>query len=125
VTIVACGSLVYQALLAADELAKDSIAAEVINSPSIKPLDVDTIVGSAQKTGRVVTAEEHQINVNSELRIAFREELERSLQSDDTVKAYEFYAPVIEGVQKIVEQKIRVFGSDGQATSSANPLLHI
>jgi len=62
VTIVACGSLVYQALLAANELAKDSIAAEVINSPSIKPLDVDTIVGSAQKTGRVVTAEEHQIN---------------------------------------------------------------
>lgn len=61
VTIIACGSLVYQALLAAEELAKDGIEAEVINSPSIKPLDVDTIVTSATKTARVVTAEEHQV----------------------------------------------------------------
>lgn len=60
VTIVACGPLVYEALLAAKELDKD-ISCEVINSHTVKPLDVKTIVASAKKTGRVVTVEEHQI----------------------------------------------------------------
>jgi len=72
----------------------------------------DEDVQRAIEVGRIV-----KINVNSELRIAFREELELSLDSGDTVKAYEFYAPVIEGVQKIVEQKIKIFGSDGRAES--------
>ncbi len=62
VTIVACGVMVFEALKAADELEKEGIQAEVINSHTIKPLDIDTIVASARKTGLVVTAEEHQIN---------------------------------------------------------------
>ncbi len=60
VTIIACGPLVYEALLAANELEKN-ISCEVINSHTIKPLDVKTIVNSVKKTGRVVTVEEHQI----------------------------------------------------------------
>lgn len=61
VTIVACGAMVYEALLAAEKLSKDNIEAEVINVAVIKPLDAATIVASARKTGAVVTAEEAQI----------------------------------------------------------------
>jgi transketolase len=62
VTIVACGLMVYQALLAAEILVKQGIEAEVINCPVIKPLDTVTLLKSIRKTGRVVTCEEGQIN---------------------------------------------------------------
>jgi len=63
VTIIACGSMVYTSLEAAQELGKKhQIKAEVINCHTIKPLDIKTIVVSAQKTGAVVTAEDHQIH---------------------------------------------------------------
>ena len=61
VTIFACGSLVYEALLAAEEL-KEEVGVEVVNIHTIKPLDEETVVRSAKKTGRVVTLEDHQIN---------------------------------------------------------------
>ena len=59
-TVFACGAMVYEALLAAEELAGE-IDVEVINVHTIKPLDKETILGSARKTKRVVTAEEHSI----------------------------------------------------------------
>ena len=62
VTIVACGPLVYQALVAAKELEKEGIEAEVINNHTIKPIDKLTLASSAKKTGAVVAVEEHQIN---------------------------------------------------------------
>ena len=62
VTIVACGIMVYQALLAAEQLAKKGIEAEVINCPVIKPLDTVRLLASIKKTGRVITCEEGQIN---------------------------------------------------------------
>ncbi|MBQ9478622.1 MAG: transketolase family protein, partial [Selenomonadaceae bacterium] len=55
------GAMLYEALEASKALAADGIDAEVINLHTVKPLDVETIVGSARKTGCVVTAEEHQI----------------------------------------------------------------
>jgi len=61
VSIFACGSLVYEALLAAEEL-KGEVDVEVINVHTIKPIDEETIVRSAKKTGRVITLEDHQIN---------------------------------------------------------------
>jgi len=61
VTLVAAGTMTYQAMVAADMLAKDGISAEVINVPTIKPLDEATILTSTQKTRAVVTAEEGQI----------------------------------------------------------------
>jgi transketolase len=61
VTIVACGPLVYQSLVAAKELVKEGILAEVINNHTIKPMDKLAIAASAKKTGAVVTVEEHQI----------------------------------------------------------------
>jgi transketolase len=60
VAIIACGPLVYEALLAAKELEKAGISAKVINSPSVKPLDEATIVAAAKQCGAVVTVEEAQ-----------------------------------------------------------------
>ncbi|MBI4122462.1 MAG: transketolase family protein [Parcubacteria group bacterium] len=61
--IVACGLMVHPALEAAFELKKKhKLSAAVINSHTIKPLDERTIVRYAQKTGAVVTAEEHQVH---------------------------------------------------------------
>ncbi len=61
VSIVACGMMSYIALEAASLLEKDGISAEVINSPSVKPLDKETVYSSAKKTKRVFTLEEHSI----------------------------------------------------------------
>ncbi len=59
VTIIATGHLVWEALQAAEALEKDNISAEVINIHTIKPLDKEAILKSVEKTGCVVTAEEH------------------------------------------------------------------
>jgi len=59
VTLVATGHLVWEALEAAKELHEKGISAEVINIHTIKPLDEEIIVKSVQKTGCIVTAEEH------------------------------------------------------------------
>lgn len=61
VTIVATGICVDSALQAAEMLKADGVDAEVINIHTIKPLDEDIIVKSAQKTGKVVTVEEHSV----------------------------------------------------------------
>lgn len=61
VTIVATGLMVNEALIAADELAKDGIEARVINIHTIKPIDEDILVKAAKETGAIVTAEEHNI----------------------------------------------------------------
>jgi transketolase C-terminal domain/subunit len=61
VTIVACGLMVEQALEAARQLEASGVSAEVVNAPTVKPLDAETIVASARKTGKVVTAEEHSV----------------------------------------------------------------
>lgn len=62
VSIFACGHMVWQAIEAESMLAAKGISAEVINIHTIKPLDVEAILESVEKTGRAVTCEEHQIN---------------------------------------------------------------
>ena len=59
VTIIATGHLVWEALLACEELEQKGISAEVINIHTIKPLDEDIILKSVKKTKAVVTCEEH------------------------------------------------------------------
>ncbi|MEL6923816.1 MAG: transketolase C-terminal domain-containing protein, partial [Bacteroidota bacterium] len=60
VSIFATGHLVWKAVEAAKELAKEGISCELINIHTIKPLDEAAVLASAKKTGAVVTAEEHQ-----------------------------------------------------------------
>jgi transketolase len=60
-TLIACGPMVYQVLVAAEELCSKGIAAEVINCATVKPLDQLTILASARTTRVVITAEEAQV----------------------------------------------------------------
>jgi transketolase len=62
ITLIACGTLVYEALKAAKELEQEGLSAQVINCHTIKPINKKAIIEAARKTGAVVTAEEHQIN---------------------------------------------------------------
>ncbi|MFA4990397.1 MAG: transketolase family protein [Candidatus Paceibacterota bacterium] len=61
VAIIGCGPLLHNALLAAEELAKEGIEAMVINNHTIKPIDKKTIIEAAKKCGAIVTVEDHQV----------------------------------------------------------------
>ncbi len=61
VVIIATGSLVHKALVAAKELEKERVGVTVINLATIKPLDAETILRAVKDAKGVVTVEEHQI----------------------------------------------------------------
>ena len=61
VTIVATGIMVNEAVIAAEELAKEGIDARVIDIHTIKPLDEEIIIKAARETKAIVTAEEHSV----------------------------------------------------------------
>lgn len=61
VAIIASGPLLYNALMAAEQLQKQGVSAMVVNNHTIKPIDATGIVAAAQATGAVVTVEEHQV----------------------------------------------------------------
>ena len=61
VTVCASGILTWEALMLAEELAKEGMQCEVLNISTVKPLDEATLLASVKKTGVVVTMEDHQI----------------------------------------------------------------
>lgn len=61
VTIIASGTMVKEALDAAEILKNDGVSAEVISLNTIKPLDKETILKSVKKTNKVVTVENHNV----------------------------------------------------------------
>lgn len=61
VAIIACGIMVHEAIKAADRLRAHGIYARVIDCHTIKPIDEDTIIKAAKETGRIVTAEDHNM----------------------------------------------------------------
>lgn len=61
VTIVATGHLVWKAIEAGQELAKEGVSVDLVNIHTIKPLDAEAILKSVAKTGAIVTCEEHNI----------------------------------------------------------------
>lgn len=71
VAIVACGILVYNALIAADRLARETgIECRVVNNHTVKPMDQTTILDAARACGAVVTVEEHQQQAGMGSRVA-------------------------------------------------------
>ena len=76
VTIVATSSMVYVALEAADRLAAEGVSAEVVDPRTLVPLDRETLVASAKKTGRVVVVDEghRSYGASAELAAAIGEE---------------------------------------------------
>ncbi len=61
VTIIAIGDLVPEAILAAEELAKEGVSAAVIDMHTVKPIDRELVCEYAKKTSKVITAEDHGI----------------------------------------------------------------
>lgn len=109
-TIIGAGPILYEALLAAHELAKQKIKVEVINCASIKPLDKNTILRSVKKTKRVITLEDHQVmgglgSAIAELlseylpvpikMIGVRDQFGRSGQAEELWNKYEMTHPYI------------------------------
>ncbi|HUA86988.1 MAG TPA: transketolase C-terminal domain-containing protein [Bryobacteraceae bacterium] len=70
VTLIACGLLVAESLLAADLLDAEGISARVIDLHTIKPIDRDMIARAAAETGAIVVAEEHLVDSGLGVRVA-------------------------------------------------------
>jgi transketolase len=70
VAIVVCGILVYNALIAANELAAEGVDCMVVNNHTVKPMDEVVVIEAAQRCGAVVTVEEHQIAAGMGSRVA-------------------------------------------------------
>ena len=62
ITIIASGGVMYNSLTAARELENEGISEEVINIHTIRPIDEELIISSAEKTGKIITVEDHTIN---------------------------------------------------------------
>ncbi len=60
-TLIACGRMVYEALLAAESLVKEGISTRVIDMHTIKPLDEKVVLKAAEETKGIITIEEHNI----------------------------------------------------------------
>ncbi len=61
VALIACGSILYEALTAAHQLEKLGVGAVVVNMPTVKPLDEKLVLEVAKTCGAVVSVEEHQV----------------------------------------------------------------
>ena len=61
VTLISTGAQTARCVQAADLLAAEGIDAHVLHVPTLKPLDVDAVVAAAERTGRVITVEEHSV----------------------------------------------------------------
>lgn len=121
VTIIATGHLVWEAILAVEELAKEGISVELINIHTIKPLDKEAVLESAIKTGAVVIAEEHLYagglgELVSDLlsrncpvyteHVAVDDKFGQSGEPAELMKAYKLdYNGIIEAVKRVKAKK--------------------
>jgi transketolase len=121
ISIVASGLMVSRCLEAARALKTRGFSAEVINVSTIKPIDVETIVKSAQKTGCVLTAENHSIigglgSATAEMlgeqypvlmrRLGINDQFGTSGQLESILEKYGLTtANIVAQAQKLLEQK--------------------
>jgi transketolase len=119
--IIACGPLLYEALLAAKELEREGIGAIVVNNHTVKPMDEKTIIEVAKSTGAVVTVEEHQVmgGMGSAVAevlaknypvpiefIGMQNTFGESGQPDELLTKYKMKkADIIEAVKKVIARK--------------------
>lgn len=121
VSIIANGLLVFEALQAADQLAKEGIQAGVLEMHTVKPLDEELLVAEAKRTGHIVVAEEHQIwgglgsavsrflssrvPVKMEF-VAIQDTYAESGAPDELMEKYGLTAPaVVKAVKRVIEKK--------------------
>jgi len=119
--LIACGVMVYEALVAAEELAKRGVACRVLNMHTLKPLDKEAIERAARDCGAIVTAEEHQMHgglggavaevvvathpVPMEL-VAVQDRFGRSGKQDELMAAFGIKSPdVIRAAERALARK--------------------
>ena len=123
VSVIACGVMVYQALVAAEKLANEGISVQVINCHTVKPIDMETIIGAAALTGAVVTAEEHQVmggfgSAVAEVlcqdhpvpmkMVGIQDSFGESGQPDDLMKKFHLLdTDIIQAVREVLRKKSR------------------
>ncbi len=119
VAIIACGAMVYESLVAAEKLSKEGISAMVINNHTIKPLDRDTIIEAAKKTGAIVTAEEHQLagGMGSAIKEVLAEEYpvvvksigihDRFGESGDPIDLMKAFGLTSDNIEKVAKDMIK------------------
>ena len=120
VAIIACGILVYNALMAAHDLAaEDGVECLVLNNHTIKPMDEPAIVAAAQRCGTVVTVEEHQVQGGMGSRVAeilaqrhpvpveFVGVQDRFGQSGEPAELIEFYGMGTGAIKEAVRRALR------------------
>lgn len=116
VGIIATGTLVHRALVAAQELEDEGVAVKVLNLATIKPLDEAEIIKLAEETGRIVTVEEHQIAggmgsavaevlaQHAPVPIEFVGVHDKFGQSGEPDELVEEYGMGVEGIKKAVQK---------------------
>lgn len=130
VTIFATGHLVWEAILAGEELEKQGIDAEIINIHTIKPLDVEAVLASVAKTRCVVSAEEHnrlgglgdsiaQVLIQHDPvpmeYVAVDDSFGESGKPEDLMKKYGLTAEnIVEKVKKVLQRKNAMARTDVQ-----------
>lgn len=121
VAIIGAGPIIHSALLAADQLIEQGISCRVINCPSIKPLDEQTIEQAARDCGAIVTCEEHQImaGVGSAIAeavvrsypvpiefVGMHNSFGESGEPDQLLKKYRMdTAAIVDAVKRVVKRK--------------------
>lgn len=83
ITLIAYGAMVQESVKAVEELEKDGHSVEVIDLRTVQPLDMDTLVASVEKTGRVVVVQEaqHQSGVGANVAAELQERAILSLEA--------------------------------------------
>jgi len=121
VAITGAGPIIHSALMAADQLIEKGISCRVINSPSIKPIDEETIETAARECKAIVTCEEHQLmaGVGSAIAevvvrtypvpmefVGMKNSFGESGEPNELLKKYKMdTAAIVEAVQKVLKRK--------------------
>lgn len=133
VTLATYGPVVQTALQAAEAAADEGIEIEVIDLRSISPLDVDAVVASVERTGRLVVAHEapKEASVSSELVASVAERAFASLQAaPERVTAYDtpyppsaFEESYLPSLDRILDAVDRTLGRRSSRSAAAQPVL--
>lgn len=122
--VIACGLMVYRAIIAARKLEKEGIKISVVNNHTIKPLDDKTLLEVTRRAGAVVVAEEHQKNgglgsaiaeflvKNNPLPMEFVSVDDRFGQSGSSAELLEHYGlgvdDIVEAVKRVIQRKNKI-----------------
>lgn len=118
ITIIASGGVVYNSLTAANELENEGISAKVINIHTIRPIDEELIISSAEKTGKIITVEDHTINggLGGAVCELLSEKLPTKVkrlglsdfgESGDSKELYQKFGLSIEGIKKEIKDLLK------------------